>query len=701
MADIQVRIKLNAGVSGDEIQSVDFNQETNNVSKSIGSKTTQNAGQNLISWGEDGLVHIDEDGYVGGASATLGKQGGYNGFVFGVVPKNKEYSVEVTLEGSNIDSVTFYGDKTANQFPTRAIVNGKYIYSDDAEWTIIFPSASNTQTITFDMWNRGDYNACFTHIGVLVNELVLDKKWIKSVEILSQSSGQPQNIHYYITPSVGNLELIDVNGELRDYIEDGILPSSNVPVAIIANDRTVIKQVMDVKGYDNENKIISSTLSPKTINNLDTVINRITPTVMTKDNLSTHEHLTAFWVLSTIFKKYLGYSDEDFDNLFLDGDGNERLMVMSRQTQISIKEYLLSIKFRYFIPYQKTARQFITEMLQLAKLQLIENSNGKYSIVSARPRKSLDEKVIEVNKKYIFSTFDYDLIVKNNYHVINQELTNILYSRADVYKNHIEVLDNNNNLKIGDYFEDFKIVIINNVPYFAFFLEIESSNPIIDMYSSAKAIFNLTVTTPNGTETQIYQTTILHDDENTKNTYQFNNDLRRAVLLTKESTRDKFVIAMLVYNGSTTRSFDITINAKQYSLIQEKKSQSINNYESITSRLSTGETVNFPNNDYLTNATVIDTSITGSGFPLYEANAQEILRDYADGVKTARVTISCNDYYYTNGELAKDWSKGEIIQVHDLVKVDGNDLTWRVTGRNFRKTGVPMIDLELQEVIED
>ena len=29
---------------------------------------------------------------------------------------------------------------------------------------------------------------------------------------------------------------------------------------------------------------------------------------------------------------------------------------------------------------------------------------------------------------------------------------------------------------------------------------------------------------------------------------------------------------------------------------------------------------------------------------------------------------------------------------------NGSPMFWRVTGRNFRKVGVPMIDLELQEV---
>ena len=292
MADIEVRINLNAGVDSDRIDSVDFNQETNNVSKTQSAKTTKNDGQNLISWGNvvkdsdgnivskvvngevvtTGLLSL-ADGYVGGANATLGEQGGYNGFVFGVVPENNEYSVQFTLTGENIDSVTFYGDKTANQFPTRAYLDGdtsKYIYSDDPEWTIVFPSASSSHTVTFDMWNRVNYNACITHIGVFVNELVLDKRWIKSIESLSQSTGQPREIYYGVTPSSGSIEIIDINGEIKDYINDGILNYDKVPISIFANNKKVQDFISTSSEYQFNNVgYLNSNLSD-ILNSLDT-----------------------------------------------------------------------------------------------------------------------------------------------------------------------------------------------------------------------------------------------------------------------------------------------------------------------------------------------------------------------------------------------------------------------------------------------
>ena len=366
MADIQVRIKLNAGVDGDQINSVAFSQETNNVSKVVGSKTTKNDGQNLISWGEKGLIYIDEDGRVGGAG-TLGEQNGYNGFVFGVVPENKMYSVEITLEGSNIDSVTFYGDKTANQFPTRAIVNGEYIYSDDAEWTIAFPNASNTQTITFDMWNRGNYNACFTHIGVFANELILDKRWIKSVETLSQSTGQPKEIYYGITPSSGNVEILDINGEIKDYIQDGIL-DNNVNIEILSNGNNIQKHITTDSSYKIESKTIELSLSNKLSS-----WSKINHSAMGLINECSLYDILKFVLMDSIYNSENEILDMLKSNIFtIDGE-------------MTIYQYLTNIKIKYPYLEKSFVRDTIDKICQIAQLNVYENNDGQIIFSSSRP----------------------------------------------------------------------------------------------------------------------------------------------------------------------------------------------------------------------------------------------------------------------------------------------------------------------------
>lgn len=89
-----------------------------------------------------------------------------------------------------------------------------------------------------------------------------------------------------------------------------------------------------------------------------------------------------------------------------------------------------------------------------------------------------------------------------------------------------------------------------------------------------------------------------------------------------------------------------------------------------------------------------------------------IKSDYANGISTATVTVSCSDYKDTNGNVIKRWENGEIINVGDIVRLDkdnngnsafcyenGSQMLWKVTGRTFRNEGIPFCDLELQEIL--
>ena len=91
--------------------------------------------------------------------------------------------------------------------------------------------------------------------------------------------------------------------------------------------------------------------------------------------------------------------------------------------------------------------------------------------------------------------------------------------------------------------------------------------------------------------------------------------------------------------------------------------------------------------------------------------ADNIVSDYKNGVSTCRVTVTCGDYADEYGVVRKHWANGEIFQVGDIVRLDkdnlgtpamtykdGSTILWKVTGRTFRHAGVPLIDLELQEI---
>lgn len=88
----------------------------------------------------------------------------------------------------------------------------------------------------------------------------------------------------------------------------------------------------------------------------------------------------------------------------------------------------------------------------------------------------------------------------------------------------------------------------------------------------------------------------------------------------------------------------------------------------------------------------------------------QILQDYADGIKIAKISIFPSDLYTTSNVRAKNWKIGQILEVNDVVRVENkegnnvlydknyNEVYWRVIDRKVRYEGQILIDLVLQEI---
>jgi len=89
-----------------------------------------------------------------------------------------------------------------------------------------------------------------------------------------------------------------------------------------------------------------------------------------------------------------------------------------------------------------------------------------------------------------------------------------------------------------------------------------------------------------------------------------------------------------------------------------------------------------------------------------------ILSDYSNGIITAKHNdIACLDVYNIDGDKVLDFSKGEILKVGDIVRIDkdndGNSLLnkpdgspryFQIVERTFKKSGVPSLALKYREV---
>ena len=746
MADIKIKIKLNAGVEGDiiDMSQTTFSQNTNNVSKSAGSITTKNSGQKLISWA-NGKLSLS-DGYVGGINSTLGKQNGYNGFVFGVVPENKQYSVEITLIGSNIDSVTFYGDRTANQFPTRAYLNGdtsNYIYSDDPEWSILFPNVSSTQTITFDMWNRANYNACLTHIGIFVNELVLDKTSIKNVESLSQSTDRPNEIFYGILPNSGSLSILDRNGEILDYIKSGFITNANLPVTIYTNNNEIQSHIINDSNYDTKSFVLQTSLS-NILEFWDTF--NYQGYAYQEGKTATAYELLAN-VLSTI-----NYTQTEID-LMLD----TIIIYGNKNTEGTVKSYLESIIIPYPYLEQDTIRNTIEKFCNLAQLQVYINDNNEIKFVSGRPIMTSNEKenTIVVPAKNQTQPFTENKILKNKY-----ELVEISGKKVNVSLDNDSLVAsfNSANQKIG-YIETTKT-------------NVETSQG--NVYNTSLTVFyyygNIIIPKTNSNGLEIVKNVYTGEDDNNEPAIKHEVRYEHYVGTLKENsegnlepdfteikegsgviaTFDKFTydyggLAKVELNDETNLkttiaeenvdsyniNFKIAVGWRGRGTFTDKNNIlnkgiievyaplsleiSVYGVKKIISfeDISVGDTVTLNNKVVasINGNELLQDNTKFNDIKISQIIKDNIKNDYKNGISSSNSSITCNNYYTTNNILYKNWQNGEIVSVGDIIRIDkdnngnsqsvydnGDPKYWKVTGRTFRKQGVPLVDLELQEV---
>lgn len=88
----------------------------------------------------------------------------------------------------------------------------------------------------------------------------------------------------------------------------------------------------------------------------------------------------------------------------------------------------------------------------------------------------------------------------------------------------------------------------------------------------------------------------------------------------------------------------------------------------------------------------------------------QVLQDYADGIKIAKISVFPSDLYTINNYKVKNWNLGEILEIDDVVRVedkDGNNVMydknyqevyWRVIDRKVKYEGQILLDLVLQEI---
>ena len=753
MADIKVRIEVNpnaeteflgdiqnkVGTSGsvENLSNVSIKTDSLGVFQSIPTMNNAINGRNGLSLAQEYLV-FNADGYLCNPNETtagvLGDEQNPDEFVWGVVPENGEYRVKLTFSNAqNLKDIVVKGDTVVGQFPTQAIVDGETtIYSDDNNWAINLQTESTTHTIEFTHWNRANYNACLTLISVMLRYFEVDKyNGLKSVESLTQSTGQPKEIFYGLVPSSGQIEIIDVNGEIADMVNDGVMPNSNVKIDIVANSKQVNSHISESSSY--VPSVGEQSLTIEVGNTLSIWENVSFSGYQLNSSSSLYQILKE--VLSTI------YSESEIDEMLTDFTYNDDGKI------VTILEYLQSIIIEF--PYINVCslKEAIDKICVLAQLNVFENRDGKIKFISSRPILTKGN-FINIPTKSQLSILSQDLFINNKYSSVNVQysspmltdnsLQNVKYTYytydeistdPNAYTKVINSANKNPNLTV--IYEQIDTQANKETPpnpledatwnnWYYYIAKFNISYDLSDLTilrnfnpKIAYSVFMIFPNQSNQTRTSDvdYSTITPYsyeytDDQIISDWIQYNEDKQRyeiksgvgnwefKVRKNQDGTLTLFYVSLFkilnyVYIG-LTQIRGITV----VSLYNELNIDFICPKLSNTSMLDreTNSDVTISNNELLQdNVSVGDKS-------LVDFIPTNILSDYKDGIHYAEISVICGDYFDINGKKVKSWENGELFNIGDNVIVERNSLKYRITGVNFNKTSVPKQDLQLQEI---
>lgn len=235
----------------------------------------------------------------------------------------------------------------------------------------------------------------------------IDKKnGLKSVETISQRTGQPKDLFYGVISNTGSAQLIDENGDLLSLVEEDIISNSNV--SIISNGDTTAKHICVDSEYDNNSRLLTLEFSDKL---------SFWETLMYQGYNYMGFAQDAYTLLEDVLIS-IGYNEDEISEML-----SQEILFGDKNEIGTVKDYLSRIIIEY--PYLKkdTIKNTIDKFCRLAQLQVFQQKNGFPIFVSARPIATTSElnNTIDVPKNRQLSQLSKSVVLKNKYDAIEIE----------------------------------------------------------------------------------------------------------------------------------------------------------------------------------------------------------------------------------------------------------------------------------------
>lgn len=715
MADVKLRIEVNPDKESEFLNSItnDFgtisnaSYKTNGSSAFVGLDNVNESGREMLSWA-NGVLRFTADGYLSNDGVSAGKlvsESEPDMFVWGAVPPSGEYSVKLTFKGTaNLKDIIVYGDTTANQFPTEAIIDGKTtIYSDDYRWAINLGTESETHTIEFTKWNRPNYNACLTRIMVMMRYFPVDKKsGLKSVESLAQSTTQPDNIYYGVMFNDGSAEIVDVGGEIYDMVRDGVIPNSNVPVQLFVNGNQIQTHLTTNSNYNAYSKTLSVELS-----NEEERLSRIVP-MEKADYVNAPSNNLQTYIRSLLINanrdKWSDLQGVELLNKSQEVLSAELTLDATTKQPISIYEYAGKIKVVNGTYYKESdsVKNNIDEICNIMQLSFVQGADGIWKFVSNRPVFFNADKVIRVPRSVCQTRLNFDMLNPVKYENVKYKKNIRTNSIQQVYNRTFRLKDEDGNFTLAELGERASIRESGGAKWLNFFVDISSTYEAIvpDVTFAKDGVYPVTITlkqsnggTTGGSIVALPNGGSSNATAN-KQEFDFTSMGATATRVPYYATLNSEVVA-INRNIDITDDFsnydEITVQIQMRCYSKSEEIKQVNDSEKYVYEWGYG-------------STLLNDSLKYESNDMQNTIANNIVEDYKNGILVGDINLICQDMFYMDGTKAKTWASGQIINPQDILCFDddktksGEQRYWRVTSRKAKYAGVPRLELQLQEV---
>lgn len=235
---------LKAGLESDEkgtlnlVTLADWSDKGNNISGAMDSITNTKKsirhpfifGRSILGKGDTFFAQL---GYFMGGQLSAETETREGEYLF-----PEAYSL--TLTGTSISAITFSFDDLHGEYPYSMTVDGVEYFDDDPNWTILL-EPKNGHTVEITNWNTPDHPIIISGIYV---ELTLDvsKRNTQNIDFSYFDRADTNLPSYGIYSNSGSINLIDTDGEIKDYIDLDILKSGLVVKIFLEDTLTKVKQ---------------------------------------------------------------------------------------------------------------------------------------------------------------------------------------------------------------------------------------------------------------------------------------------------------------------------------------------------------------------------------------------------------------------------------------------------------------------------